>query len=395
MPMQDRIVRLCRQLAAAVSVASVAGSLAGCLSGGLGGEPLGGNYHPGGLGGAGGAGAAGASSGSGGTNGAFGPGPDGEPFCGTLYFGVAASVQRDILIVMDRASSMNDDSDEMSCAGGCGASSKWALLSAAVERLVTAHPSVNWGLALYGSDDACGASAGVAVDVAPDAASSIAQALAATTPGGDAPTAAAIFRASSYLQTRPDASAKYILLATDGRSGCANAGSGAAGADVEAENAIATALRAGIPTFVLGIAPASDATATATLNQMAENGGEPSPGSASAFSTIDSIDMQLAPIAATSSASASGNPCVIDLPFSLVAGTSLEVSTTTADGQSVVIPEDPLVGWSFTSPDDSAIGISGSACPSLRSGVYSQVAISYVCGGASHPTTERIRPSAR
>ena len=288
-PMHDRMVRLCRQLAAVVSVASVAGSLAGCLSGGLGGEPLG-KYHPGGLGGAG----AGASSGSGGTNGAFGPGPNGEPFCGTLYFGVA-SVQRDILIVMDRSSSMNDDSNEMSCTGGCGSSSKWALLSAAIDRLVTAHPSVNWGLALFGSDDACGANPGVAVDVAQDAASSIEHTLAVTAPGGDAPTAAAILRATGYLQSRPDSSAKYILLATDGRSGCAMGGGGAAEADADAESAIASALGAGIPTFVLGLAPDGDTTATATLNQMAKNGGEPAMGSANAFSTIDSIDMQLSP----------------------------------------------------------------------------------------------------
>ena len=173
------------------------------------------------------------------------------------------------------------------------------------------------------------------------------------------------------------------------------AAAGRPAADAEAENAIASALGVGIPTFVLGLAPASDTTATATLNQMAQAGGEPSAGSANAFSTIDSIDMQLAPIASTSSSSPTGNPCVINLPFSLVPGTSLQVSTTTSDGQSVAIPKDPLVGWSFTSPDDSAIVISGSACPSLRSGVYSQVAISYVCGGAVHPTTERSPPIGR
>src|SRR3954469_9126379 len=177
-PMHDRMFRLCRQLAATVAVASVAGCLVGCLNGGWGGEPLG-NYHPGGLG------EAGASSGSGGTNGSFGSGPNGEPFCGTLYFGVA-SVQRDILVGMDRWSSRNEDSNEMNCPGGCGSSSKWALLSAAIDRLVAAHPSVSWGLALFGSDDACGVTPGVAVDVAQDAASSIEHALAATTPGGDA-----------------------------------------------------------------------------------------------------------------------------------------------------------------------------------------------------------------
>jgi hypothetical protein len=389
-PMVGRIVRLGRQLALTASVVSVAGSLAGCLGGGLGGESLG-HYHPGGLGGAG----AGASSGGGGTNGAFGSGPDGGPFCGTLYFGVAAPTHPDILLVMDRASSMNDDSNETSCPGGCGANSKWALLSAAIDRMVTNRPTVNWGLAPFGSDDACGVNGGVAVDVAQGAAASIEQALAATTPGGDAPTAAALRAATGYLQARPDANPKYILLATDGRSGCATGGGGSAGADAEAENAIVSALRGGIPTVVVGVAPAWDTTATATLNQMADKGGQPSLGSANAFATLDSIDMQVSLIASTASSSSTGNPCVVGLPYPLAPCTSLTVSTMTSDGQSVAIPKDPLLGWSFTSPDDSAVDITGSACTGLQSGAYSQVAISYVCDTPSLAGPGRSPPSSR
>jgi hypothetical protein len=366
----------------AVSVAGVAGSLAGCLNGGLGGESLGGKYHPGGLGGAG----AGASSGSGGTNGTFGaggptgtfgPGPDGAPFCGTLYFGVVVPVRPDILLVLDRASSMNDDSNEMSCSGGCGASSKWAVLSAAIGQMITDHPSVNWGLAPFGSDDACGVNAGAAVDVAQDAAPAIELALAATTPGGAAPTAAAILAASGYLQSRSDFNPKYILLASDGQSGCAAGGAGAAAADEEAENAVASAFRSGISTFVVGMVPAWDATAIATLNQMADSGGQPSLGTANAFFTTDALDTQLSLI---SSSSSTENPCVISLPYLLAPGSSLTVSTVTADGESVPIPKDPLLGWSFTSSDDSAIGISGPACLELKSGAGTQMAITYVCG---------------
>jgi hypothetical protein len=389
-PMAGRMFRLCRQLAVAISIAGIAGCLTGCPGGGLGGESLG-HYHPGGLGGAG----AGASNGGGGTNGAFGSGPDGGPFCGTLYFGVAAPTHPDILIVMDRASSMNDDSNEMSCPGGCGANSKWALLAAAIDRVVINHPSVSWGLAPFGSDDACGVNGGVAVDVAQGAAASIAQALAATTPGGDAPTAAALRAATGYLQARPDANPKYILLATDGRSGCATGVGGAPGADADAENAIASALRAGIPTVVVGMAPAWDTTATATLNQMADKGGQPSLGSANAFATLDSIDTQVALIASTASSSSTGNPCVVTLPYSLAPGTSLAVSITTSDGQSVAVPKDPLLGWSFTSPDDSAVDITGSACTGLQSGAYSQVAIGYVCDTPSLAGPGRSPPSSR
>jgi hypothetical protein len=382
-PMYGRIVWWVRQLAVTVSIASIAGSLTGCLGAG---ESLG-HYHPGGLGGAGAA----ASSGSGGTNGAFGTGPDGGPFCGTLYFGVAAPVRPDILIVADRSSSMNDDSNEMSCPGGCGANSKWALLSAAIDRVVINHPSVNWGLALFGSDDVCGVNAGVTVDVSQDGAPSIELAMAATTPGGAAPTAAAILAATGYLQSRPDSNPKYILLATDGRSGC---GTGAAGVDAEAENAVASALHAGIPTVVVGLTPAWDTTANATLNQLADNGGQPSLGSANAFSTIDSVDMQLSLISSSASSS-TGNPCVVALPYPLAPGTSLTVSTTTADGQSVAIRQDPLVGWSFSSPDDSAVRISGAACPKLQSAAYSQIGITYVCDTPSLAGPGRSRPSAR
>ncbi|HSY39183.1 MAG TPA: hypothetical protein VLA79_06625, partial [Polyangia bacterium] len=125
------------------------------MRGSLGGESLG-QYHPGGLGGAGAAASSGSagtngSFGAGGPNGSFGPGPDGAPFCGTLYSGVVAPVRPDILLLLDRSSSMNDDSNEMSCTGGCGANSKWALLSAAIGRMVTNHPLVNWGLAPFGS----------------------------------------------------------------------------------------------------------------------------------------------------------------------------------------------------------------------------------------------------
>ena len=287
---------------------------------------------------------------------------------------------------------MNDDSNEMSCTGGCGAKSKWALLSAAIGRMVINHPSLNWGLAPFGSDDACGVNAGVEVDVAPDAASSIELALAATTPGGAAPTAAAILAASGYLRSLPDSNPKYILLASDGRSGCATGGGGEAAADAEAENAVASAFQARIPTFVVGMVPAWDTTATGSLNLMADNGGQPSLGTANTFFTTDTIDVQLSLI---SSRAATVDPCVIPLPYLLAPGTSLAVSTTAADGQSVAIPEDPLVGWSFTSPDDTAVRISGSACPDLESAADTQIAISYVCGPPTLPGLERARPSAR
>ena len=193
---------------------------AGCL----GGESLGAHHPTGaagtgvssrgganGAGGGGGDGDVGGTSATGGggvlgTGGDVGQGGTGPAqFCGEAGQPFALPPAPDVLILLDRSSSMNDDSNGMTCTGGCGPSSKWAVLSAAINNLIRGNLSVNWGLALYPSDDACGVTAGAAVDTTQDSASSIesiGSVLAATTPGGDAPTAAAIYAASAYLQSR-------------------------------------------------------------------------------------------------------------------------------------------------------------------------------------------------
>jgi hypothetical protein len=374
------MVRMGHWRGLAVGVCMLAG--AGCGS-----ESLGG-VHPTGSGGSVGSGGVRAMGGTIGTgSGGTGPGM----YCGEVDVPVYAPARPNILVLLDRSSSMNDDSDEASCPGGCGATSKWALLSAKIDRLVTTRASANWGLALFGSDDACGVNAGVAVDVAKGSAASITQALAATTPGGDAPTAAAIDAAFGYLQSGFYSYPKYILLATDGRSGCAPGAGGTAGADAAAVQAIARANSYGVSTFVLGLAPDWDTTATATLNQMADNGGQAA-RSRIDFATLDTIDTQISVIAPSSPSASTGNPCVVALPYPLAPGTSLAVSTTTVYGQNVLVPEDPLSGWSFTSPDESAIDISGSTCAGLQNSAYSYVAITYQC---RLPPPGRSIPSPR
>src|ERR1700689_3740890 len=111
---------------------ALAASLAAC-AGCFGGESLGNHTGAGGSGGSSPTGGVGGDVGgtSGGIGGDIGPG---EPFCGVGTTPVQPPTS-DVLILMDRSSSMNDDSNEMTCTGGCGATSKWSLLSAAVENL--------------------------------------------------------------------------------------------------------------------------------------------------------------------------------------------------------------------------------------------------------------------
>jgi hypothetical protein len=175
----------------------------------------------------------------------------------------------------------------MSCTGGCGGSSKWALLTAAVDKLVVGIGSVNWGLMFFGTDDACGTNLSPAVATVPSGASSMAivGALRVATPGGDAPTTAALSAAVQYLGSLSDESPKYVLLVTDGKPGCSS--------DPGTANF-------SFPTFVLAAVAPSDTTAIAALTQMAVNGGQPQEGGANAFyTTTDDLSAQLDPTRVT------------------------------------------------------------------------------------------------
>ena len=89
----------------------------------------------------------------------------------------------DVLILLDASGSMNNTTDDLSCGGGCGAASKWAQLTPALDALVAANEStVDWGLKMFADTDAtCGVSSGIAVPVAKMNASPIAAAIGART----------------------------------------------------------------------------------------------------------------------------------------------------------------------------------------------------------------------
>jgi hypothetical protein len=304
------------------------------------------------------------------TGGTFGTGAGGDlgidrtPFCGEMQaFPVSAPVPPDILILMDRSSSLLDDSTGMSCTGGCGARSKWALLTAAIEKLVTSVGSVNWGLMFFGTDDACGTNLSPAVPFPASAASSmmIVGALDAATTGGDAPTTAALSAAAEYLGSLSDGSPRYVLLVTGGKSGCSS--------DPATANL-------SFPTFVLAAVAPSDTTAIAALNQLAVNGGEAQQGGANAFyTTTDDLSSVLDPTA-TSLATA----CTIPLLGPLPAGMMLAIGGQLRDDVSIVtpIPQDPTNGWVY-GPGYTTIILNGTSCQSSKDGSYGQIFVTYQC----------------
>ncbi len=305
------------------------------------------------------------------TGGTYGTGTGGDlgidstPVCGEMHgLPVSPPVRPDILIVMDRSSSLLDDATGTSCTGGCGGSSKWALLTTAVEKLVVGIGSVNWGLMFFGTDDACGVNPIPVVPVSDNPASAmmIVGALGTTTPGGDAPTTAAVSAAVQYLASLSDGSPKYVLLVTDGKSGCSS--------DPGAANF-------SFPTFVLAAVAPSDTAAIAALNQMALDGGEPQQGGANAFyTTTDNLSAQLDPTGVSPATS-----CTIPLGAPVPPGMTLAIEVPFSDGSGMLISQDATDGWEFTDASQSIITLNGTSCESARDGDYREIVVTYQCPG--------------
>jgi von Willebrand factor type A domain len=303
--------------------------------------------------------------------------------CGqtTTLVSVQSPPPPEILILQDRSLSMNNGSDDQSCPGGCGASSKWSQASTAIENLVTAtQATVKWGLSFCGDGGVCDATAVAKVGFALNSAAAIAAAYTTVAPEGGAPTATAIYNAVAYLQGIDDETPKYLLLVTDGHSGCAQADGGLT-IDADAATAVMGARSAGFRTFVLGIADSSDSTATALLSQLAASGDEQQEGSATAYYTVSDIAASghggapLNSVINTEVGAIVGCTIAVAPPPEFV---SLEVGASTSKG-AVEIPQDPTNGWTFTDSTDRWISLNGSFCVALMDGTYSDVTVSYGC----------------
>src|SRR5688500_7193225 len=139
-----------------------------------------------------------------------------------------------ILIVLDASGSMNQDSANATCGTGmmtgCGANSKWALLTPALNQVVMeTQTTVNWGLKLFAdASGSCGVSPNmVAVPVGTGTAAMINMVITNRTDpmgnvlnGSSTPTRRAMDAAVTYFATVTEPNPKYILLATDGQPNC-------------------------------------------------------------------------------------------------------------------------------------------------------------------------------
>jgi hypothetical protein len=324
---------------------------------------------------------------SGGGAGTSGSGTGGTTSCGQATVPIMP-LPPDILIVEDRSGSMNDDQNDKGCNGGCGANSKWAQVTAAINQVVSqTDTTVNWGLKFFADmDNVCGVNATVGVPVAPMNAAPIAAAITASTSanggvmnGSHTPTAQAEDAGVAYLQTLTDTNSKYILLATDGLPNCTAADQNADNS-AATEQSVAAALTAKFPTFVVGIATAADAMATATLNAMAMNGGEAQAGAATQYySVADTASL----VAALNKIVGIVASCTISLSTAPAGFTNVVISATdTTSGNPIAIPQDPTNGWAYDATKTNIL-LNGTACADLQNGTYSNFNFNYACAGVT------------
>lgn len=290
--------------------------------------------------------------------------------CGSNSFS-ANHLPPDLLLVLDRSGSMNDDATGMTCLGGCGATSKWTQMTAAINQVVSkTETKVRWGLKLFASGgEACTVNSSAEVPIGPMNATAIKTAIAAATPGSATPTRAAETQAAAYLRTVSDPNPKYILLATDGLPNCQLGGSPLAPDDAAAVAAVSTVAAMGIPTFVIGIATGGS-TADGTLSMMATNGGRPRAATPAYYPVATAQDLESALTVIQG---------MVALPCEFQLGgvpSNLGSVSVSVGGQAV-----PMSDWTY-GPGNRSIVFpdSGTICANLKSGAAKDVTIQLPCG---------------
>lgn len=332
--------------------------------------------------------------GTGGASGQLG-GAGGIVISGTAGFGggqncaqvvvPAPMVKTDILILLAASSSMNNDMTNTSCSGGCGASSKWALATAAIVEVAgDTDDHVNWGLKLFpDADNVCGVNSNPVVDVGPFTHSFISNALAAHTApdggllgGGNAPVRAAVEAGIRHLGGLTDPNRKLLLLLDDSQPDCMQGRSDTTDDDtLGAGLAVNDARIRGFPTIVVGLW-AQGTAADAPLDNLAMAGDQARPaGPPFYYPASDATDLATTLQLLVKSAAT----CVFQLPPAPNDNVSASGIEVLVDGSRV--PQDPthVNGWDYTDNAPTAVQIYGGVCDTITANPAKNVSIDFLC----------------
>jgi hypothetical protein len=269
--------------------------------------------------------------------------------------------------VIDRSSSMNDRFGDMT--------TKWEALTAALNIALTPNSEIDQTMEIGALIFPIGG--GAALSCLPPGAADLLPAignvqplldlLAAHGPAGSTPTAGAIdIAAASVLGVRAATASRALVLATDGEPDCNfsldpltctcigshNCNSVRCLDDVRTIDRISHYADAGLPTYVIGIAPSTDQTFIDVLNQMAIAGGRPQPAPATSFYGVSN---QAELTLALQTISAQVGACVF---LSASVPDSDEGISVSLGGQPV--PEG--TGWIWTDRSNGELTLLGAFC---------------------------------
>ena len=329
-------------------------------------------------------------SGTGGDVGITGAGGTGAN-CG-LYQFQPTPKNADIMMVLDRSGSMKDVPDG---APSGSTTTKWQIVVPAMEQIVTAtQSSISWGLKTFPeaytdsmTDCAGGITKAIDVQMTPMDGSQMNATISATTPNGKGtPTSDAVNAATAYLKTVSDPNPKYLLLATDGEPDCIGTTKDSSSADPASVTAVANALSAGFPTFVVGIATTKTSSNT-ELNMLATAGGEGVPSSnplaSHYYLANDATTLQAALQAITGQISSCLFPLKDPPP---VPNDPTKAGVYLGSGMTK-IPYDgnKANGWAYVDSADSAIEVYGNWCSMIQADGAGAVQIIFGCANIDVP----------
>lgn len=301
----------------------------------------------------------------------------------------------DLLLVLDRSSSMNSamDSDSQCGVGGGGrrrdasaatCQSRWEVVQTTLKQVLAAsEKDVNWGLLMYSTpgQGTCTVSDKVQVEIGAGNGNQILSQISTAGTETTTPTRKAVNAGVKYLQGLKGTESKSILLATDGQPNCAGDTGSAGGEDVgPATDAIKAALEAGFKVYVLGIGPEANAT---TLNGFAEAGG-------TAIKDVSGAGKNYyAALSAEELAKHFGSivSSVASCTFTLATAPDPAVPVAVEfDGdKNKRAPQDGADGWNYSTADRKTIQLYGSWCDGLMNGTYKVAKVLVGCKGQPIP----------
>src|SRR5688572_23388499 len=134
--------------------------------------------------------------------------------CGVQDFQLQQGLPPEVMIVLDRSGSMTASFDN---------GTRWSKVAEAVKSVVSSlQGQIGWGLTVYPTDNDCGPSSSVDVQIATMNGPAVSTKIDSYSAGGNTPTSAAIKNATTYMGSRTSQNPKYLLLTSDGEPNCGN-----------------------------------------------------------------------------------------------------------------------------------------------------------------------------